>query len=44
MNVEKLSINLSCWGSMIHHWTGEIEGIDSYAEFPPHERLMPRRS
>ena len=27
-----------------HHWIAEVEGADSYDEFPPMERLTPRRS
>ena len=36
--------DLECWASMRHHWIGEIEGVDSYDEFPPSERMMPGRS
>lgn len=36
--------DLECWASMRHPWLGEIEGVDSYAEIPPPERMLPKRA
>ena len=33
--------DLEIWANKKHHWIGEIEGVDSYDEFPPGERMMP---
>ena len=37
------SPDLEIWASKRHPGSDKIEGIDSYDEFPPRERLMPRR-
>ena len=35
---------LELWASLRHPWIAMPEGVDSYAEFPPQERLMPKRT
>ncbi len=35
--------NLELWASKRHHWVGDFEGADSHEEFPPRQRLMPKR-
>ena len=35
--------DLEIWSSTRHPWIGGLEGVDSYEEFPPVERMLPTR-
>ena len=36
--------DLEIWASTRHPWVPPIEGVESYDEFPPPERMLPKRS